>query len=179
MKRLLAVAILTALAAAPALADPKADLLAAMSQLSKAASYHATAVSRGQTVEFDSANAGTKMRVATGPMEMIKIDQTMWVKMNGSWRKMTIPGAENMTAAIDRALATVRNSKDDAVITDLGMKSPDGAPLHAYGVTNKSGTSPSTVYLDGGGTLARIDTTDGTVIKFSKYNAIEPIVAPN
>ena len=64
------------------------------------------------------------------------------------------------------------------VVTDLGMKSPDGVPLHAYMVRNKAGKSPATIYLDRRGTLVRIDNTDGTSVKFSKFNAHIDIQPP-
>ena len=178
IRRFLCGVALVAFAAAPALADPKSDLMA---QFGKASSYHITALAQGRTMEADMALPG-KMHVYSGPMEMIKIDQTMWVKAGSNWQKLNLsamPGSEQMMGAFNNAIATAHSAPDDLVVTDLGMKSPEGAPLHAYTITNKAGKSPSTVYLDGGGALERVESIDGTVVKFSRNNAIDPIVPPN
>ena len=177
MKRLLCALALVAFAAAPALADPKSDLVAAMLQFSKVSSYHIMATGKGRSMEADFALPG-KMHVYAGPMEMIKIDSTMWMKMNGKWQQFNFPGADQMTAAFNNAIATTHTAPDDLTVTDLGMKSPDGTPLHAYSVNNKAGKSPSTIYLDASGMLVRVETEDGSVVTFSKFNAIPPIVPP-
>lgn len=177
MRRFLCALALVAFAVAPALADPKSDLLASMGQFARANSYHITASGMGRTMEADMALPG-KMHMMAGPMEMIKIDQNMWVKLNGSWQKLNLPNMDQFTAGINNAIATAHSAPDDLVVTDLGMKSPEGTPLHAYTITNKAGKSPSTVYLDGSGTLVRVEGIDGTVVKFSRFNAIDPIVAP-
>jgi hypothetical protein len=178
MKRLLCALALVAFAAAPALADPKSDLVTAMLQFNKATSYHIAATGKGRTMEADMM-LPSKMHVYVGPMEMIKIDSTMWVKVNGSWQKLTMPGADQMTATLNNAAAIAHTAPDDLVVTDLGMKSPAGVPLHAYTVSNKAGNSPSTVYLDASGLLVRVESTDGTVVTFSKFNAVPPIDPPS
>ena len=181
MRRFLCALALVAFGAAPALADPKSDLIAAMAQFGKANSYHITAVAKGRTMEADMA-LPAKMHVYSGPMEMIKIDQTMWIKAGSNWQKLNLaalPGGDQIMGAFNGAIATAHTAPDDMVVSDLGMKSPEGAPLHAYSITNKAGKSPSTVFLDGSGALVRVESTDGTVVKFSRYNAIDPIVPPN
>jgi hypothetical protein len=181
MRRFLCALALVAFGAAPALADPKSDLMAAMAQFGKASSYHITALAKGRTMEADMA-LPAKMHIYSGPMEMIKIDQIVWVKAGSNWQKINmaaLPGADQITNAFNGAIATAHSAADDVTVTDLGMKSPEGAPLHAYTVTNKAGKSPSTVFLDAGGALVRVENTDGTVVKFSRFNAIDPIVPPN
>jgi hypothetical protein len=177
MKRFLCALALVVFAAAPALADPKSDLMRSMTQFGNAGSYHITASGKGQTVDIDMVQPG-KMHVVAGPMEMIKIDSSTWMKMNGKWQKFAMPGMDQMTAGINNAIATAQGKQDDLVVTDLGMKSPDGVPLHAYTVTNKAGQSPSTVYVNASGVLVRVDNTDGGVVTFSKFNAVPPIEPP-
>jgi hypothetical protein len=179
MRRMLCALILVAFAAAPALADPKSDLMAAMLQFGKMTSYHITATDRGSTIEADMA-LPAKMHVTMGPVEMIKIDSTTWVKMNGSWRQFAFPGMEQLTSSITNAVgyASGKYGSGDMIVTDLGMKSPEGVPLHAYTVTDKAGRSPATLYLDSASKLVRVDTPDGGVVRFSKFDAIDPIVPP-
>lgn len=179
MKRLLCALVLFAFAAAPALADPKSDLMTALTQTAKQSSFHVTATDRGKTFDMDLAPPN-KMHMMAGPMEFIKIDSTMYMKMNGTWRQMNIPGMETMMGSVTSAVgyAQGKYNPDDVTVTDLGMKSPEGVPLHAYSVTNKTGHAPTTLFIDGSSRLARIEGENGMVIRFSKYGAIDPIVAP-
>jgi hypothetical protein len=84
-----------------------------------------------------------------------------------------------MMGGMSGLIDTARGKADDMVVTDLGMKVPSGGggPLHAYSVTNKAGKSPSTIFLDGG-TLTEIDGSDGTALKFSKFNVPVDISPP-
>jgi hypothetical protein len=177
MRRFLSALALVAFAAAPALADPKSDLMAAMGQFAKSTSYHVSASGKGTGMEADMM-LPSKMHITAGPMEMIKIDATTWVKLNGKWQKFAFPGMDQMTAGLTGAVATARSAPDDMVVTDLGMKSPEGTPLHAYAITNKAGKSPSTLFIDGSGRLVRVEGTDGMVVKFSKFNDVAPIEPP-
>jgi hypothetical protein len=179
MKRLLCALALVAFGAAPALADPKSDVLAAMGNLAKATSYHVSVVGKLGTVEGDMALPG-KMHIVSPQFEMIKIDTSTWVKMGGQWRQFNMPGMEQMTALVTDQIAKVSGKEDDLVVTDLGLKVPagGGGPLHAYSVTNKAGKSPSTIFIDGG-TMAEVDSSEGTVLKFSKFNAPVNISPPS
>ncbi|HEV8020824.1 MAG TPA: hypothetical protein VGP41_06140 [Candidatus Lustribacter sp.] len=169
MKHFLATLALVAFAAAPALADPKSDLMAAMMQFGKASSYHMDVAGKGRTMEADVV-LPNKMHMTSAQFEMIKIDQTTWVKMGGKWQQFTMPGMEQIMGSVNSTLATTHPT-DQMVVTDLGMKSPasGGPPLHAYTVTNEAGKSPSTMFLDGG-RLVEVDNTDGTMVRFSKFN---------
>jgi hypothetical protein len=179
MKRLLCALALVAFAAAPALADPKSDLISAMMQFQKVSSFHVSATDYGKTIELDMALPG-KMHATMGGMEAIKIDNTTWVKMGGSWHQYAIPMLDSMTGFVTHAVdvATGKSSPDDMLVTDLGTKSPDGSPLHAYMVTSKSGKDATTLYVDNTSKLVRVDAPDGAIVRFSKFNAIDPIVPP-
>jgi len=178
IKRSLCALGLVAFAAAPALADPKSDVLAAFLQLGKATSYHIDVAAKGGSVEADMAPPG-KMHVISPQFEMIKIDTTTYMKIGGQWRQMSIPGMEAMTGAVMSSIALTKGEPDDFTVTDLGMKSPNsgGLPLHAYSVANKAGKSPATVFLDGG-KVVEIDSTDGSNVKISKYNVPVDIQPP-
>ncbi len=180
MKRFLSALALFAFAAAPALADPKSDVMAAMINLQKAGTYHITFNGKGnQKMDGDFAMPA-KMHMYSPQMEMIKIDQTVWMKIGGQWRQMNIPGVESMTASVTGAIEMAKGQADDLVVTDLGMKPPNtgGPPLHAYTMTNKAGKSPATVFIDGG-VLKEIDNTDGSSVVFSKIGAPVDIAPPN
>jgi hypothetical protein len=179
MKRLLCALALFAFAAAPALADPKSDVLAAMANLQKAGTYHITFNGKNnQTMNADFA-LPAKMHVVSPQMEMIKIDQTVWIKVGGQWRQMNIPGVEQMTGNVTAAIDMAKGQTEDLIVTDLGMKTPlsGGSPLHAYTMTNKAGQSPATVFLDGR-TLKEVDNTDGSSVIFSKIGVPVDISPP-
>lgn len=171
MKRLLGVLALVVFAASPALADPKSDMYAAMQKFGALKSYAVNATSPRGAVEIDMV-VPNKQHLLAGPMEMIRIDGDTWVKMNGKWQKFAMPGIEQMTAGVNNAIKATKANPDDLTVTDLGMKSPDGVPLHAYQVLVKNGGGPQTIYLDGSGMLVRIDSAQGPVT-FSKFNAID------
>jgi hypothetical protein len=179
MKRLLCALAVFAFAAAPALADPKSDVLAAMANLQKAGTYHiAFNGKNNQTMNADFA-LPAKMHVVSPQMEMIKIDQTVWIKVGGQWRQMNIPGVEQMTGNVTAAIDMAKGQTEDLIVTDLGMKTPlsGGSPLHAYTMTNKAGQSPATVFLDGR-TLKEVDNTDGSSVIFSKIGVPVDISPP-
>jgi len=180
MKRFLCALALFAFAAAPALADPKSDIMAAMINLGKAGSYHITFTGKDKKMMEADMALPAKMHMYGGPMEMIKIDQTVWIKIGGSWRQMNIPGVESMTASVTGAMEMAKGQPDDLVVTDLGMKTPlsGGAPMHAYTMTNKAGRSPATVFLDGG-VVKEIDNNDGGTVVFSKIGVPVDISPPN
>jgi hypothetical protein len=67
MRRFFGTLALVAFAAAPALADPKSDLLASMGQFSKTTSFHVTAIGKGQTMEADMV-LPSKMHMTAGPI---------------------------------------------------------------------------------------------------------------
>jgi hypothetical protein len=180
MKRFLCALALFAFAAAPALADPKSDVMTAMINLQRAGSYHITFTGKDQrTMEADMV-LPAKMHIYSAQMEMIKIDQTMWIKMGGQWRQMNIPGVEAMTASVTGAIEMAKGQADDLVVTDLGPKVPlgGGSPMHAYTMTNKAGRSPSTVFLDGG-VVKEIDNADTGTVIFSKIGVPVDISPPN
>jgi hypothetical protein len=177
MKRLIATAVLVAFAAAPALADPKSDLLAAFTKFNLAKSYHMSMTSKSGTAEMDFAPP-SKIHMKMPQGEMIKIDQTMWMNTGGTWRKFTIPGMDQIVSNYTGMATVTKGQPDDFTVTDLGIKSPDGAPLHAYSVVNKSMNSPSTIYVDAGGNVVRMEDNKGDIMRISQVNSVD-IEPPN
>jgi len=176
LKRLLFALALVVFAAAPALADPKADIANAFILFGKASSYHMSAAAKGRTLEVDSEKPD-KMHVVSGPMELVKIGTTTWIKAGGAWRQFNFPGMDQITSAYSGALNVVQAPPNDVTVTDLGTKTIDGTPLHAYSVVEKSGSA--TVYVDNGsGYPVRVETADGSSVTFSKFNSAGPITAP-
>jgi len=170
--RLFAIIALVVLSAAPALADPTADVKNAMIALAKATSYHMTASMGDHTLDGDYV-APSKFHVTAGPMEAIWIDKTTYIKMNGAWKRFSFPGMDQMLSPVAHVQSFIA-SHSDITVTDLGAKTVDGAILHAYLVkTNEANTKPATVYVDGSGTVARIEATEAgstAVIRFSNIN---------
>jgi hypothetical protein len=113
----------------------------------------------------------TKAHFVAGPVELITIDGTTWMKFGGGWHQFTVPGMDRITGFVQGTIDTMRNPPDDLAVTDLGMKTVDGVPLHAYAVATKTAGGQGTLYLDRSGMIARIDNPSAGVIRFSKYNA--------
>ena len=168
MRRLLLAAALVVAVAAPALADPAADVRSAMIAFAKLTSYHLNVQAQGRTIDVDMVIPG-KTHIVTSGAEVIAIDGTTWVKAGGSWRQIAFPFMGQLTGMYQSALDALRNPSGDFAVTDLGMKNVDGESLHAYLVKGNGGDG-STVYLDRKGALARVDTSNGFV-RFSKFNA--------
>jgi hypothetical protein len=172
VNRLLAIVALLALSASPALADPTNDLKNAMIALATAKSYHLSMTTAGgHTAEGDVVNPG-RVHLTAGPMEIIVIDKTTYVKIQGAWHQFAMPGMDHIMGPV----AMVQNfakSHEDMIVTDLGPKSVDGTLLHAYGVKNAGSTKNATIYIDAAGLPARIENTEGeglNVVKFSNFN---------
>jgi hypothetical protein len=170
----LLVAALVAALTTQALADAQGDVKNAMIQFSKLTSYHMTAHGLGKTIDADIVNPG-KMHVVMGSMELIRLDTTTYVKINGEWRKFAFPGMDRLSGPAMTVQQLVAH-KGDFVVSDLGPKTIDGATLHAYTVKATEGPA-TTMYLDASGNLARADTGEGYAT-FSKFNAPITIDAP-
>jgi outer membrane lipoprotein-sorting protein len=183
VKRLLALVVLIAATTVAALADPTNDLKNAMINLSKASAYHMTASIGGHAIEGDVVKPN-KMHITAGPMEMIIIDKTSYFKMQGTWHQFSAPGMDRMTAPMTYAqdFAEKAKSNPNINVSDLGMKTVDGAAYHAYLIKDSDGSgSATTVYVDGNGYPARMDVVDshGTqTVTFSNFNGAITIDAP-
>jgi hypothetical protein len=141
-----------------------------MLAFAKLTSFHMSASTQGKTVEADFLPPG-KAHFIMPPLEVITIDGTVWAKINGNWQKFAFPGIAQLTGTFNAAVDAARNPPADMNVTDLGEKTVDGAQLHAYAVTSKSGGTPSTVYIDANGMLVRVESGSAGVVRFSRFNA--------
>jgi len=127
------------------------------------------------TIDGDVVNPGRMHMVMTNrSMEVIVIDQTMYMKQNGSWRKF--PGVDIMKAQTN-PLQNLAAAKGKFTVDDLGAKVIDGSALHAYRVTNIAKKNVVTVYVDGSDRIARIE-SGAQVIRLSKFGEPVTIVPP-
>jgi hypothetical protein len=169
---------LVALSGAPASANPTDDVRAAMLRFAALSSYEMTfgTGARSGTVDFVKPNS---MHMTMGPMEMISVGETAYVKQgSGGWMKIrnTAPVGPAEMANRIRDYAVKVNT---LTATDLGMKNVGGESLHAYRVTSKDG-SPANVYIGRDGLPHRFDSSSNgnNVVRISKFNAVAPIRPP-
>jgi outer membrane lipoprotein-sorting protein len=173
---LLATMVFAAACTLTARADAPSALRQALENSLKQTSYHMTMVSPTYgTIEADVAPPGRMhMLMNQKNMEVVVVDQTMYMKQNGAWRKY--PGADFMKTR-PNPLQTLGASKGKFTVDDLGPKIVDGAALHAYRVTNLTTKSVSRVFVDGSARIARIE-VGSEVVQLSKFGAPVVIVAP-
>jgi len=173
LNRCLAIIVLVAATAGPTFADASSDLKNAMIGFMKLTSYHMDMTfTHGAPVSADVVNPGS-FHTFSAKNESIVVNKVMYVKLNGAWRKFPFNTA-SMQPDFTKTLAAHHG---DIAATDLGPRIVGGAALHAYGVKNATTHKTETVFLDGGGRIARIEA--GTVVmKISKYNVPMTIKAP-
>jgi hypothetical protein len=160
------------LASTPAAADPSAAVTGAVITMSRQPSYHFSMSVAGESVEGDMVNPG-KYHVVMKNAETIMIGPTFYMKMNGKWTKSV-----GMTPSSQTDVVKEMNlHRADYTSQDLGMRAIDGAPLHAYSVTNVKKNTTTRMYVDAGGRIARIDVA-GSVMRFSRFGEAVSIVAP-
>jgi len=169
------------LAGGTAFADPAGDLKNGMIAFHKLSSYHMTVTSRGKTIEGDFV-APDRMHVTVAGREVIRIGSTTYFNANGSWMKISAPGASAMMFGPVDDVRNVGAHPNDMIVTDLGPKTAGGISYHAYSVRSSSSPSASICYLDRDGMLARVESTgaDGSIstVLFSRFNAPVKIDAP-
>lgn len=171
---LLATIAFTAICTGSAQADAPGALEQAMLNTLKQPSYHMTMVTPASgTIEGDVVNPG-RTHVVMKNAEMIVIDQTTYMKLNGTWRKF--PGLDLMKAQAN-PLQSLAASKGKYTVDDLGPKTVDGAVLHGYRTTNLAKKTTATLFVDGSGRIVRIE-SGAAVIKMSKFGEAVTIVAP-
>ena len=177
MKRLTAALLLVLAMGVPALADPTNDVKNAFLTLMSAKSYHMSAEGKSHVIDADFVSPG-KYHVSVGPMEMIMLDKTVYVKMQGTWRQFSFPGSDMMMGSFMK-VREMASHPENVDVTDLGTKIVDGGPLHAYSVQSKGEAKPAIIYVNAGGYPVRVDVDGGNeVVRFSNFNAPIDIVAP-
>jgi hypothetical protein len=172
LNRLLATIVLVAATTAPAFADASSDLKNAMIGFMKLTSYHMDMTfARGAPVSADVVNPGSYHTFSSGT-EAIVVKNTMYLKLNGAWRKYS-----SSVAGLQPDFSKTLAAHNGIVATDLGPRTVGGALFHAYGVKNPKTGKVEKIYLDGSGRIARIE-ADTVVMKISRFNAPMTIKAP-
>jgi hypothetical protein len=177
MNRLLAALVLLIALAAPAAATPLSDVSSAMMAIGQAKTFHIAFTSHGQSGDVDIVQPG-KAHLTFGPIEVITIESATYVKMGGSWRQYTIPGVDRITGMYESVIRRASHPTAEMTVVDLGSKTVDGIVLHAYTFKHKDESVPTTLYLDGKGLPALVETDDGSMIRFSNINSPITINAP-
>jgi hypothetical protein len=170
----------------PASADLGGPLENAITMMMKGGSYHfdmtdsvggSTQTTSGDVASFSPMRMrGTVNSAQTGTMQMILLPSAGYVKIgSGAWQKM--PGAASIGFSQMDVAAMIAKDRAESSVSDLGMRLKDGAMMHAYRVTNNAKKTTETVYLDGAGRIARVE-TGSIVMRFSKYGVPFTIVPP-
>jgi hypothetical protein len=115
-----------------------------------------------------------KMHMVMKQGETIIIRPDMYMKMNGSWKK--IAGAGDVFDQND-AVKQMQLHQADFVSADLGMRTAGGTSYHAYEVTNTKKNTKETVFIDGSGRIGRFE-MGSMVMVFSRYGEAVSIVPP-
>jgi hypothetical protein len=159
--------------AAPALAGSSDSLTNAALNTTKQSSYHISMTTAQGTTEGDVVNPDRMHMVGHG-IETIVIGSTAYLKIKGAWSKMNAPGSGSMQMDVAKVIA---KSRGDYTATDLGTRVVDGAPMHAYSATNATTHRTDTIFVDGSGRIARVE-SGPVVIRFTKFNEPVTITAP-
>jgi hypothetical protein len=173
IRRVIAASALLLALSAPALADPNSVLMNAVIATSQARSYHISMSSPNMSAQGDIVNPG-KMHMIMKDGETIIIRPDMYMKMGGTWKKIT--GAGDAMDQSD-AVKQMQLHHADYTSQDLGMRTIGGASEHAYLVTNLKKNTKETVYVDSRGRIAGFQFGDMTMT-FSNYGEAVSIVPP-
>jgi hypothetical protein len=174
--RFFAVLALVAVSSAPAFADATGDLKNAAANFMKLTSYHIdVAGSHGPVAQADVVPP-SRVHAIVPHAETILVDSTLYIKVHGSWHQFQMHGPSKLFDQPNYSKMVLDHVRDvDA--KDLGMRTVDGASLHAYSVTNPKSHKTDTVFLDNGGRITRVEGR-GAVITISKFNTPMTIAAP-
>lgn len=175
-------AALTVLAVAPAAADPTADIAAMGQAFASVHSFHADITTpKGTSMSMDVILPNKTHMTMNGRMQVIRIDDDMWMNMGGSWQHMSMGGA-----MMQRPLAMARGAGIDGkpannyTITDEGPDSIGGVPTHKYHLVNKTDGGVVDMWLSKGLPIQiQVMGKDGvSTIKYSEYNSVPDITPP-
>lgn len=171
LHRFLAAVVLVAATTTPAFADANSDIQGAMIALTKLTSYHMEISTARETIVADYASPGRYHTVGAGT-ESIIIGPTMYLKLHGSWKKLS----GNMGSLMDYT-KTLTTHPRGMVATELGPRMVGGAALHAYRVLDTATHKSDTIFLDNRGRIVRME-EGTTIMTISRFNAPVTIRAP-
>ncbi len=162
------------LCATAAFADIPGPLKAAIIKSNDAKSYHIVMSGKHLNATGDFVKPSTMDLRMSGGVETIVADKTMYMKMHGSWMKVGPADMDSLQQDIGKVIAT---HELDYTVTDLGMSSVDGAPLHAYAALNNKTHRTTKLFVDGSGYVSRTESTNVTTT-LSNFGAPIYIKAP-
>jgi hypothetical protein len=115
-------------------------------------------------------------------VDMVIVGSTTYMKAGGQWMKMTMPDATATLAKLRRPGA-MGGYLDRSKVTDLGLTTLGGRPMHRYRIqTQEDGTAVDSTLWVGTDELPYRDdvaTKSGTVtVLYSGYNAPIKISPP-
>jgi outer membrane lipoprotein-sorting protein len=172
MRRSLVAVLFVLALSAPAFADATGDAVKALIGFNHLSSYHMHFTTpAGKTMDVDIVNPN-KMRMVSGPTQMVRIGDSMWVYVNGHWMAMPAMAAGSMSQMTGGVTAarTLGEHATRVTVTDLGMK---GAG-HAYLVKDPDMAGNTTIYVGGDGYVHEMDVVDNqghtSTILISQFN---------
>lgn len=167
----------------PAAANPTADMVAMGRAFAAAKSWHADMhTSDGRVITVD-AVLPDKYHETVGPMEVIFLGTTGYVKQGGKWMKlpMQIPAMRQAISMANPSGTYDPSKQTDYTIAYVGPDKINGAAANHYRITSKSGKPPVDMWVGADHLPARIMTQSerGPVtIDYSQWNAVPDITAP-
>jgi flavin-binding protein dodecin len=168
------VILTTAAATAVARADSYDTIAQAVVTTLHEPSYHFSMTMPGtQSAEGDVVTPD-RMHMTMPLGESTIIGKTVYMKMNGVWKKFDVNGL--MPSPTDE-MKKMAAGRADTTVDDLGMRTVDGSLMHAYKITNAKKKTTSTVFIDHAGRIAREDIAT-TVFRMSKFGEAVSIAAP-
>jgi hypothetical protein len=175
-------ASMTVFAAAPASADPGADMAAMGQTFAAVHSFHADIVTaNGTAMSMDLIQPDKIHMTMNGKMQIIKIAGDLWMNMGGQWQHMPMAGAM-MQRPLDMARsAGVQGSiRTDYTITDEGPAMAGGVLARKYHLVNKTNGDVVDMWISKNLPIqVQVPAENGlTTIKYSEYNSVPDITAP-
>ncbi len=183
MRPLVPAALLILGLTAPASAAAVDDVKSAMLKLAQAHSYHVAIDGGSKVAEMDFIKPD-RVHMMAGPMEMVHIGATTWIKVNGNWMKMNVPNGGPMSAGmspVTRAQAIADHPETMVTVTDRGTTMVDGVLLHMYLVQQNGDAKPMTLGVGPDGYPRTIETTDSSGktshVRFSHFDDPSIVIA--
>ncbi len=184
MRRLVPAALFVLALTAPAFAAPVDDVKSAMLKLARAHAYHVAIDGGSRAAELDFIKPD-RVHMTSGPMEMVSIPPTTWVKVNGNWMKLNVPnGSGPMSAGmspVSRAQAIADHPETMVTVTDRGTTTVDGVLLHMYVVQQNGDAKPMTLGVGPDGYPRTIESTDASGktsrVRFSQFDDPAIVIA--
>lgn len=171
-----------ALCAAPAQADPTADMLRVQQAFSALKSVHADmSTADGHTVSVDYVTPDKFHETLFNGMQIIAIGTNVWMYSGGRWMKL--PGAMTPVKTMMQNVRTagVTNAIRTDKITDLGPSLAQGVPARHYRIVGKDASQPVDIWVRADHLPVQVivgSARGPMTIHYSRFNTVGDIPAP-